>query len=405
MTDLFLFVLLLVAIAIGWLLGRFQRDSAKPAAAAQAARRQPDERQIAASVLVQDLPDHALDAFLAALDVNSDTLETHLALGAAWRKKGEIERSIRIHEHLLRRTGLKALQKELVQYELAVDFVRAGLLDRAERELQQLVEHSRGYRQSALFQLLDLYQQSHEWRKAINVANLIVDSAGTPPLREKMNRLRGHYYCELADEALRETDYLGVRRALGRAMQYGPDLERPQVLLAELEVAVGHCEDAVRLLDQLVQERTWLPPVLREFLPAHHEKLCASSSASDYQLLLLRLYRQFGEHWIAELLLDLMHQQSGAETVHAFIQQEIRDRPRPGLIGEAIARSIFTPADQQVRSAVIKLLQTRQPINQKFVCSDCGFSAGQWHWQCPGCKHWDSLALSSSSDINRGFNA
>lgn len=405
MNDIALFLLLLVAIGCGWLLGRYQRGRSRVAPAPLNRQQLSTSEQIAASVLVHDLSDHALDSFLAALDVNSDTLETHLALGAAWRKKGEIERSIRIHEHLLQRSGLKSAQRDLVQYELAIDFMRAGLIDRAERELQSLVEHSQGYRQPALFQLLDLYQQSSEWRKAINVANLVVDSAGTPPLRTKMNRLRGHFYCELAGESLAEQDYLGVRRALGRAMQYGSGSSRPQVLLAELELTLARHLDAVAILERLIADNQSMPPVLRDLLPRFHEQLCADSSAAPYGDMLNRLYARFGEHWVAELLLDLMQRTGGSEAVQRFIEQEILQRPRPGLIGEAIARSIYTPGDQQVREAVMKLLQSRQQLNQKFVCGDCGFAASRWHWQCPGCKHWDSLAASSSSDINRGFHA
>ncbi len=405
MSDIALFLLLLVAIGCGWLLGNYQARGAGSGSKKPTFSRLSNDEQIAASVLVHELPDHALDSFLAALDVNSDTLETHLALGAAWRKKGEIERAIRIHQHLLERKGLKAVQRELVQYELAIDYVRAGLIDRAEGELQNLVEHSRGYRKAALFQLLDLYQQSSEWRKAINVANLIVDTAGTPPLRDKMNRLRGHFYCELAGEALEEQDYLGVRRALGRAMQFGPALSRPQVLLAELELALERRFAAVEIINRLVDERQVMPPVLRDLLPQYHESLCDEESVTAYGQVLLRLYRRFGEHWVAELILDMMQKNSGSSAVRQFIGTEIQQRPRPGLIGEAIARSIYTPGDQQVREAVVRLLQARQQVSQKFVCGDCGFSANQWHWQCPGCKHWDSLSVSSSNDMNRGFHA
>lgn len=393
----------MVAIGCGWALGRFQNRATRHGQV-HAGKSSPTAEQIASSVLVQDIPDQALDSFLAALDVNSDTLETHLTLAAIWRKKGELERAIRIHEHLLRRSGLKPIQRDLVQYELATDYTQAGLLDRAERELQKLVEHAKGYRQPALIQLLDLYQQTGEWRKAINVANLLVDAFGTPPLREKMNRLRGHFYCEIASDALRQQDYLGVRRALGRALQYGASQTRPMVLLAQLEFALERKEEALETLSNLVDGLEETPAVLKDLLPRVHPRLKQSDSHPLYRQLLEKLFRRSTDHWVAVLLLDLIQAQEGEVAVHQFLQQAISDRPSPGLVGEAIVRSVYTAGDQRVRGAVLKLLQSRDS-GKAFVCEDCGFVAHQWHWRCPGCNHWDSILSTGNQELEKEHHA
>ena len=376
------------AIGIGWLLGTFQRlpnwTSSK------------NIEPYGSEFLVSDVPDHALDSFLAALDVNKDTLETHLALGAIYRRKGEVERAIRIHENLLTNTTLTHVQLELAEFELASDYLKAGLFDRAENHLQRLAETSRTYRGPSLMSLLNIYQQSKEWHKAINVTNLITEDNSDRSLKLEMNGLRSHFYCELAIISMDEADFLGARKFLERAEHYSIDNLRSGILRVELELLLNRPEKAISSLRMLIERATNFPYAMICLI----ERISVQVSGGESYLKLLQFaYQKFP---VADLVRPIFNELVVAEGRPAAVQFLLRElslNPTAEGLQDAIDKGLYGNEDTALVSVLSAIINREEQVNPVYRCTSCGFGAHKWHWQCPTCHHWDSMSYASESGV------
>lgn len=378
MGDLALLLVLTMAVGAGWLLGRWQQHRQDS---------QPNPASLPAGInyLLDEVPDSALNTFLKALDVNSDTLETHLALGSIHRRRGEVDRAILIHENLAARKELSRVQRHYAQLELALDYCKAGLLDRAELSLQTLVETSAEYRQTALRSLLDIYQDEKEWRKAINVCNLLVEDMPSGD-RHQFDRLRSHFYCEIAEECQKQADFLGARRALDRAVFYDVSNHRSRLIEAGLELQLENPERARRVLTALVNRTRSYPEGL---LPVARRVFAVQGDNSDYHDWLEQLYPRFP---VPEMLIELARQKSGLwgdKAAADFLLREVRTRPSFEGLAHLVSVAPETAGDAgPILRVLLGVSEATQPV---FQCQHCGFEGKQWHWRCPGCKHWDSL--------------
>ncbi|NNC55607.1 MAG: lipopolysaccharide assembly protein LapB, partial [Pseudomonadales bacterium] len=214
MNDVALLALITLAIAIGFFLGRRSQRDKKEAFA-------PDKNYYQGlNYLLNEEPDKAVEEFVASLDVNSHTLETHLALGKLMRRQGQVDRAIRIHQNLLARPVLADKAQHQVHLELARDFMAAGLLDRAEVLLQEVIGESGELRGIAQRYLLDIFQDEREWQDAIDVANALLQSRymkANPEARREIMRMISHFNCELAEAAMSSGNASAARQYLDRA--------------------------------------------------------------------------------------------------------------------------------------------------------------------------------------------
>lgn len=377
MSDIALMLVLTLAVASGWLLARWQQ------------RRKPSESgsklPSGINYLIDEVPDSAINAFLSALDVNSDTLETHLALASIHRRRGEVDRAILIHENLMNREGLSDVQRQYAQLELANDYYRAGLLDRAEQLLQRLVEVSDTYRKTALSHLLDIYQDEKEWSKAINVCNLLAEPMAHGK-KHRMDRLRSHFYCELAEQAQSRGDYLTARRALGRADFYDSRNYRRQLVECGLELELENPDRALGILAKLAGEARSYPEGL---LPVARRVFAIQSKNQDYHNWLSSLYQRFP---VAEVLIELTKQKAslaGEQQASQFLVGEIHANPSFAALSHLLLISPETGGELSV--ILCQLLGVSDVNKAQFQCQHCGFEGKQWHWRCPSCKTWDSL--------------
>ncbi|HUH39106.1 MAG TPA: lipopolysaccharide assembly protein LapB, partial [Spongiibacteraceae bacterium] len=200
------FVLVFTAVAVGWVLGRF---SLRETLASLRVGRWSEQDYRGLTFLLTEQSDAAIDAFVESLEVNADTLETHLALGSLMRKRGEVERAIRIHQNLLARPSLGETQLQQAHLELARDFISAGILGRAEKLLLDLAEQSSELQDTALRHLLDIYQQERGWLKALDTARRLRPRRslfGAARRDRLLDLQQSHYCCELADQALQRRD-------------------------------------------------------------------------------------------------------------------------------------------------------------------------------------------------------
>jgi lipopolysaccharide assembly protein B len=391
MVDTWQLLLVFSAIAIGWVLGRFSkpRDSGD------------DDHSHAypqyykgLNYLLNDRPDSALDSFIEALEVNSETLETHLAVGNLMRRKGEVDRAIRIHQNLLSRPSISVVHLHQAHLELARDFISAGLLDRAERLLEDLLKEAPELREVSIGHLLEVYQDEREWQKAIDLAHQLVPKKSllkaTKPADESITRALSHYCCELAELAIEKNDYHRARASLKQALGYDRDCVRASLLMADIESRTEHYSDAVRCLRKVrAQDPAFLPQTL-PILKSCYSKLGNDQGFQQY------LRECLDTHPSATVMLALADYIENTESDKAavtFISRELKRNPSMRGLAKLIELHVVN-SDGRVKEnltllqSLIEQLIDGQPL---FQCNHCGFSGHQLHWMCPSCKHWGEV--------------
>ncbi|MCP1364968.1 tetratricopeptide repeat protein, partial [Halomonas sp. BBD48] len=259
MPDLLLLALLLAAIAIGWWLGR--REAVKSRRQSQQQASLSRDYFVGLNYLLNEQPDRAIETFVQALEVNSDTIETHIALGNLFRSRGEADRAVKIHQNLLARPSLTHAQSDRVQLELARDFLHLGLLDRSERLLQQVLRETGddAIRQAARRLLVDLFEREREWHQALDVA-LPQMVRQDPDVR----RAAAHWLCELAQRDMQSASPAMARKRLRQALSIDDSCVRANWLLARLEQETGHYKSEVRFLKRIPEQDRDFTPVILE---------------------------------------------------------------------------------------------------------------------------------------------
>ncbi|MGD8177301.1 lipopolysaccharide assembly protein LapB [Marinimicrobium sp. ARAG 43.8] len=386
MVDIGLFGLLVVAIAAGFFLGWRQRGR----------RLQQDDRHFGPkyfkglSYLLNDEADSAVDAFIDSLEVNPDTLETHLALGNLLRRKGEVAKATRIHQNLLARPSLTTQQLHEAQLELARDFIRAGLLDRAEGLLQELVDVNSQYKAEALGHLIEIYQDEKDWGKAIESANqLSLRRFGRQAAGERAIA-RAHFCCELAEDAMEQNDMLAARRYLQNALGFDRQCVRASLLWGEMEHRLGNEREALKALHRVPHQDPELLVESLDLLCACYERL------GDHRGLQRYLEELLAQYPSSSLVIKMAEQVRWARDDHAaadFIAEHLRRRPTIKLLNRAVELYLLHSEGRardnlQLLKQLVDQVMTAKP---SYHCKKCGFAGNQMHWLCPGCKTWGSI--------------
>jgi lipopolysaccharide biosynthesis regulator YciM len=399
--DYTVFALLFIAIAIGWFLGR---RSLRQAATSPDL---PGQYYKGLNYLLDGRPDGAVDAFINALEVNSETLETHIALGNLLRKRGEVDRAIRIHQNLLARPSLPRAQVHQAHLELARDYISAGLLDRAERLLLDLVRESPEQRRASQRHLLEIYQSEREWRQAIDIAHDLLPKksllGGTPAPPERrpgqdVSVALAHYYCELATQKHEAGDLHGARELLQEALGVDKQCVRASIMLGRVECDSGRPKQAVKALRRVRQQDPDLVcetiPVLRECYRELGDEKSLRSYLSEC------LQAQPSAPLVLAATEDILAAE-GAEVAGEFLAAQLQ--ARPSLRG--LERLIALQADLSDGAARdnLGLLQVlvKRLIEERpgYRCSHCGFAGHHLHWFCPGCKYWGTMKTIRGSKL------
>jgi len=338
--------------------------------------------------LLNDQPDQAIDTFVSVMDVNSETLETHLALGNLLRKRGELARAVKVHQNLLARPSLPPQQLHRVQLELAVDYVRSGLLDRAEMLLKELIDLRNVEPQThtkAIEYLIEIYQDMGDWLQAIDAADRLTTSkfSFTP---DKWRTMQSHFACELANIAQRKKDWQTARRWLRDAVRYDKGSARALISSAEIHIADNDYAAAINSLRKVAQLH---PQYTANVLPY----ICQCFDAlHDSSGLLQELQQLYTAQPSIVLLQELADRVALSESKAAAVKLWLKELPNYydmeaalELIQVLVAYS--EPIDEQyaqIRSALQKMIAA----TQGYECSRCGFFGQELHWLCPSCKRW-----------------
>lgn len=363
---------LFVGGAIGFYAAR------KPRPSAVGAERVRGNYLAGVNFLVNEQPDRALEAFLRAAELDGDTVETHFALGSLYRRRGEVDRAIRIHQNIVTRESLEPEQRGQASFALAQDYLRAGLLDRAEKILEPLAA-SGPHRMAALRSLVRIYEQQRDWPRAIETLREL-DKSGRAPHENAI----AHYFCELA-EAARERkstdearEHLRAAHAERRRFPRGA-LLRSDIAIEQVDVAL-----AEELLASVLKQDAALAI---EVIPRVTRLARAAGAGGDALVARLVAERPDAANEIAfaAIMTDALDFAPLETLVRNFL---VQDETISGLV-RAIGRD---PAALDLRAvreiaAVLRKLAASTP---RYRCSNCGFSSINHFWQCPGCKGWDS---------------
>ncbi len=386
MMDWGLLIVLMMAIALGFLLGR---RSHKIEDQIDVPSIEPHYIQ-GLNYLLHEQSDAAIDTFIDVLDVNNETLETHLALGNLLRKKGEVGRAIKIHQNLLARPTLGKDQGRQIQLELARDFVKAGLLDRAEMLLQELVQtSSQPIRTQCLEHLIDIYRDEKEWRKGIEAITQL-SSRRFSRLPDRWRTVQSHFYCELAQQALDKSDYLNARRQLKAAFVAEKQSARASLLLADLEYRLGQYKEAIRALKQVFHQDPLLVP---EALPLLTTCYRATGRVSQLKEYLLSLLEQKMSTSVLLAITDILEGEEGGAVAADFLSSQLAQYGSTLTSAERLLALEVSISNEHTvgLEASRKVIQNLQKVSPQYRCHGCGFGGRQMHWVCPGCKSWGSV--------------
>lgn len=403
-------VVLVAAIAIGWLLGRrgasLRNVGPVPSLPSQYYR--------GLNYLLDGRPDGAVDAFINALEVNSETLETHIALGNLLRKRGEVGRAIRIHQNLLARPSLPRQQVHQAHLELARDYISAGLLDRAERLLLDLVSESPEQCRASQRHLLEIYQSQREWSQAIEVAqallprksllNGVATAAGdqSGPMGQAVNLVLAHYYCEQAAVAREAGNLAEAGRLLQQALAEDRHCVRASIMQGEVEHAAGNLQQAVKALRRVRQQGPDFIPETIAILRQCYESL------GERPVLHAYLRDCLAANPSAPLVLAVVEELrvlEGREAATEFLSRQLSEHP--SLRGLARLISLQMDGDHSHGGQVQNNLGLLQVLVDRLVaerpayrCEHCGFSGRELHWYCLGCKHWGTIRAIRSARLD-----
>jgi lipopolysaccharide assembly protein B len=371
-----------LAFVLGWAASRFDFRQLRVEN-----RRSPKAYFKGLNYLLNEQQDLAIDAFIEAVQNDPDTSELHFALGSLFRRRGEYDRAVRVHEHLLSRGDLKQAERDRAQHALSLDFLKAGLLDRAEDALAKL-EGTRFEPQARLARLA-VYERTRDWTQATRIAQQL-QAANQGDFSVRI----AHYLCEQAGELSKGAPadapaMLEAQALLQRAIDSAPDASRARMDLAALQSQAGHALDAYKTLAIIVERAQEATPLVAENL----QKLALQSGQSTQALMLLQgNYAQSHSIDVLQAIIALQNTQNGdaSSRDHARNLYVYHLEKEPSLAvaarwleGEKLEHEQFHP---QVQRALDKAVQ---PL-LRYRCAACGFEAQRHFWQCPGCQAWDS---------------
>ncbi len=369
--------LFLLLAAAGWALGRFDErgDESDP----------PPPLNVdylkGLNFLLNEQTDQALEHFLKMVRVDNKTIETHFALGNLFRRRGEVDRAIRIHQNIIARPDIAAEQRDQALLSLAKDYLKAGLLDRAEKMFRRLADGSR-YQVEAFDQLCGIYEQEHEWQKAIAASQELETLSG-----KSLELEIAHYYCELAEQAASDNDYTAARQFVKKSQAGRPRTLRGALTRAEIARDTDDTKTALRLFHRVLDEHTYLiTEALPKLVEIHEregtlgeleralESMLKKNPEVRTDVAYTAIVNNFGGIGIVDECVEeyMLNEQTLAEFID-FNQLQNGGEDRAAALNK-------------IRLALSKLAQS----TPRYQCLVCGFSSRNLLWQCPSCKDWET---------------
>ncbi|MBC7954331.1 MAG: lipopolysaccharide assembly protein LapB [Cytophagales bacterium] len=372
-----------IAFALGWLGSRLDLRQWK--------REQHDSPKAyfkGLNLLLNEQQDKAIDAFIEAVQHDPDTSDLHFALGNLFRRRGEYERAVRVHQHLVSRADLPRTERDRAQHALAQDFMKAGLFDRAEEAYKAL--EGTAFDTEARLALLTLHERSRDWRAAVEVAQKL-EHSGTASFASRI----AHYWCEIALEADARQQPTEADEALHHAREAAPNSPRPVVLAGHRAYSRGDHAQAMKLWGELLTAHP------ASFNLVTRDYATSALACGEQTTALERLQTLYRRTPTMDLLAAIATLDPAPAAQRSRLLAHLQEQPTLSAAQELLrqASSEGNPLDtHEVQSLRTAVSRAAKPL-QRYRCAACGFEAQHYFWQCPGCLSWDSYPPQRLEDL------
>jgi lipopolysaccharide biosynthesis regulator YciM len=376
-----LFLLLPVAAAYGWVMGRNSlRNTQRKQSSILA-----NHYYKGLNFLLSDEPDKAVDTLIKMISVNNDTIETHIAMGNFFRHRGELDRAIRVHQNLISRDEISKTQEALALVELGTDYLLAGFLERAEGVFIQLLENEKhfGIAQQKLF---SIYQVTKEWNKAVELATR---SLKITPNDEHLYLLLSHFYCEQAVSLIEEDKLEDAQQTLKKAVMVEGKQIRAWLELGKLAVKQEKFSQAMDYLSEIPKrDLNWLS----EAIPLLEISASKTDSWDELEALLEPYWQKCASSYIAKV--NIIAKKGEIEPAVDTLLKQLKIHPTMRGFKSLLSLYRLMLSDERTQTSIDhlnELIDKQIAQRPKYRCQSCGFSGRQLYWLCPSCKKWSVI--------------
>ena len=379
--DIWLLSLVLVAILIGWVVGRWMHSGKKYSSSDSINYSESYIKGL--NYLLTDDSQKAIETFSELIKVNADTVETHVVLGNLFRSKGEVDQAIKIHQNLLARPDLSRKQRNMVIGELANDYLKAGLLDRAEKLFKEMIQ-LKPDDLSPYRKLLDLYITEKSWDEAIKCAQIIYDRGDSGAAV-----ILSHCHCELADSAMKIGNNKLVRESLAKALDIDQACVRAALLLIKHHLNLNNVGVAKKIFRQLTRSNS---QYMNLYIAPAKEIYARSNESNAYQVFLQEQYQKMPSTRLAIALIEHYASINQIEKARQFLSDVLKQSPSFEAFEFALRFLKSDPAHlSETWKSLSTFLLSIQNMKTEYVCSLCGYESHAIQWNCPSCRNWSTM--------------
>ena len=376
-----LFLLLPVAAAYGWYMGRRSAQQSKQDDASRLSR----DYVTGVNFLLSNQQDKAVDLFLDMLKEDTGTVEAHLTLGNLFRSRGEVDRAIRIHQSLMESASLTYDQRLLAVQQLGRDYMAAGLYDRAEGMFKQLVDET-DFRLSALQQLLQIYQATSDWQSAIEVAERLVKLG-----KDKHRGEIANFWCVLALQQMAGNDLDKAMALLRKGAAADRNSARVSIMMGRVWMEKGDYAKAVESLERVIEQDKELVGETLEMLQTCYQQL---GKIDEWEAFLRRCAEENTGATADLMLAQILEQREGAESAQNYVTRQLERHPTMRVFHKLIDFHINEAEEGRAKESlgVLRHMVGEQVRSKpRYRCQKCGFTAHTLYWHCPSCRSWSTI--------------
>jgi len=376
-----LFLLLPVAAAYGWYMGRRSAQQTKQDEANRLSR----DYVAGVNFLLSNQQDKAVDLFLDMLKEDTGTVEAHLTLGNLFRSRGEVDRAIRIHQTLMESASLSYDQRLLAVQQLGRDYMAAGMYDRAEDMFNQLVDET-DFRIGALQQLLQIYQATSEWQKAIDVAERLVKLG-----KDKQRGEIAHFYCELALQQMGNDDMDRAMALLKKGAAADRTSPRVSIMIGRVLIAKGDYAKAMESLLRVIDQDKELASETLEMLQTCYLQLGKNNEWAEF---LTRCVEENVGATADLMLAEIIDQREGQDQAQVTVTRQLQRHPTMRVFHKLMDYHLHDAEEGRAKESLMALRDmVGEQIRSKprYRCQKCGFTAFTMYWHCPSCRAWSTV--------------
>ena len=380
--HVFPLILLSLFGVVGWLIGRNNPRRKQRQETSQFSK----DYFVGLNYLLNEQPDEAVDVFIRMLDVDQNTVETHMALGSLFRKRGETNRAIRIHQNIIARPNLSKDMRLQALQELGRDYLSAGVYYRAERLFLETVETNGTHRAQSLTYLLDIYEREKDWYAALDTAQQLQKMTGA----EKHEAI-AQYYCEIIDDPRNHLAFEKVTELLQSAYESDGRCLRAGLLKAKQANDENDWHIAIKIYQKLIKQDPQFVPMILPLLEKNYLKLDDEKGFVDY---LYKTLDSVPKALIIVKIAEKLNVWHGAKAAIKFLQQQLIEHPSliaiEYLVGLQSAE--LTDANTQEQAQLLQhYLQKINLANSGYLCEHCGYASRKMNWLCPSCRRWGEV--------------